>query len=140
MLDRSGILDLIPHQGAMCLLDEVVVWTEASISCRARSHLHTDNPLRRDGRLGSVCGIEYGLQAACVHGALSAGTRQPPGFLGALRSVRLMVSHLDDPTFGALAIEAVRELQSAAGLVYGFTLRSDSGQVLLSGRATVMLP
>ena len=140
MLDRTRILELIPHQGAMCLLDEVVACTESTITCRTRSHLDAANPLRHSARLGAVCGVEYGLQAACVHGALSAGTRQPAGFLGALRTVRLLVPRLDDAAFGALTIEAGRELQSAAGLVYGFTLRSENGHVLVSGRATIMLP
>ena len=64
MLSRAHILELIPHQGTMCLLDEVTEWSERAITCRTRSHLTPDNPLRRDGRVSGLCGIEYGLQAA----------------------------------------------------------------------------
>ena len=62
MLSRDRIVELIPHQGTMCLLDEVTEWSERAISCRTRSHLAPDNPLRRDGRVTGLCGIEYGLQ------------------------------------------------------------------------------
>ena len=75
MLTRQQILALIPHQGMMCLLDRVAAWSAADITCGASSHLSPDNPLRRDGRLGAICGIEYGLQAAALHGASCAGER-----------------------------------------------------------------
>jgi predicted hotdog family 3-hydroxylacyl-ACP dehydratase len=140
MLDRTRILSLIPHQGAMCLLDQVIRWTDSAITCHATSHLAENNPLRREGQLSAVCGIEYGLQTACLHGALSLGKPQPPGFLAALRNVQLLVRRLDDPAIGTLAIEAVRDLQSSAGLIYNFTLRSASGRSLILGRATIVLP
>ena len=67
MLCRRRILQLIPHQGTMCLLDEAVSWSDTTIACRSRSHLAADNPLRRDGELAALCGIEYGLQVAATH-------------------------------------------------------------------------
>ena len=67
------IATLIPHTGAMVLLDRVEAWDTDGILCRARSHLDDDNPLRRDGRLAACCGLEYALQAAALHGALIAG-------------------------------------------------------------------
>ena len=70
MLTRRHIMELIPHQGTMCLLDGVLAWSAEGITCAASSNLSPDNPLRRDGRLGAVCGIEYGLQAAALHAAL----------------------------------------------------------------------
>jgi predicted hotdog family 3-hydroxylacyl-ACP dehydratase len=73
MLTRQEILALIPHQGTMCLLDDVTAWSVADITCGASSHLSPDNPLRRSGRLGAISGIEYGLQAAALHGALVQG-------------------------------------------------------------------
>ena len=73
MLTRRHILELIPHQGSMCLLDEVVLWTDVAIACLSRTHLAHGNPLRRDNKLNAVGGIEYGLQAAALHGALVAG-------------------------------------------------------------------
>ena len=139
MLNRRQILELIPHQGTMCLLDEVVSWTDTAITCRSRSHLAADNPLRRNGELNAVCGIEYGLQAAALHGALVAERRQPPGYLAAIRSVEITVPRLDAAELGTLVITAELQLRDASGLIYGFALHSATGTSLLSGRATILL-
>jgi predicted hotdog family 3-hydroxylacyl-ACP dehydratase len=140
MLARARILELIPHQGTMCLLDEVLRWSDTAITCRTRSHLAPDNPLRRSGRLSGICGIEYGLQAAALHGALRDGSPQPAGYLAALRAVEIIAPWLDDPSLGALEVTADLELREAGGLIYGFQLRSGDGVALLTGRATIVLP
>jgi predicted hotdog family 3-hydroxylacyl-ACP dehydratase len=140
MLDRSRILALIPHQGAMCLLDDVTEWTPARILCHTRSHLDPANPLRRQGRLGMVCGLEYALQAAALHGALLAGeTPQPAGYLAALRDVALHTRFLDDPTLGTLQVEATLEQLDTNGLIYTFRLTAETGTPLASGRGTIAL-
>jgi predicted hotdog family 3-hydroxylacyl-ACP dehydratase len=36
-IDRAAIAALIPHAGAMCLLDGVLAWNRTSIACRASS-------------------------------------------------------------------------------------------------------
>jgi predicted hotdog family 3-hydroxylacyl-ACP dehydratase len=139
MLDRRRILELIPHQGAMCLVDEVSEWSDSAIACRTCSHLSPDNPLRRSGRLHGICGIEYGLQAAALHGALLAGNRQPVGYLAGLRSVDIVAARLDDTSIGALHVTAQLELRDVSGLIYCFQLRSSRGAKLLTGRATILL-
>jgi predicted hotdog family 3-hydroxylacyl-ACP dehydratase len=131
---------LIPHSGAMCLLAEIIAWTEDAIQCRATSHLDPANPLRRNGRLAAVCGIEYALQAAALHGALRSGTPQPPGYLAALRMNSLSAEPLDDPALGPLHVAARREHGDANGLIYAITLRDAAGRTLLDGRATIALP
>jgi predicted hotdog family 3-hydroxylacyl-ACP dehydratase len=140
MLARRHILELIPHQGTMCLLDEMVSWTDTTITCRSQSHLAPANPLRRDGELHAVNGIEYGLQAAALHGALVANRPQPPGYLAAIRDVEIMIQRLDDANLGTLLVTAELELRQASGLIYGFALHSAAGASLLSGRATILLP
>ena len=130
---------MIPHTGMMCLLDGVVAWTETVIQCRAVSHLDPANPLRRGGRLSAVCGIEYALQAAAVHGALRSGAPQPPGYLAALRIASLTADPLDDPALGVLAVGAVCEHGDSAGLIYAITLHAADGRALLDGRATIVL-
>lgn len=155
MLTRKQILALIPHQGTMCLLDDVTAWSVADITCGASSHLAPDNPLRRNGRLGAICGIEYGLQAAALHGALVQGvarsndsvaagnpasdapTRPGPGFLAALRDVTLHVERLDDRNFGTLRVTAQAELQAASGAIYRFAVASATGAPLVEGRGTI---
>ncbi|MBV9783133.1 MAG: phosphotransferase [Acidisphaera sp.] len=139
MLDRSRILSLIPHQGRMCLLDRVEEWGEAAIVCSAVSHLDPANPLRRDGRLGIACGIEYGLQAAAVHGALCDGAAQAPGYLASLRSVRFAVERLDDPWIGRLAVHAEALLREPRGMVTRIALRAADGRVLLEAKASIVI-
>src|ERR1700704_586052 len=90
---------LIPHQGTMCLLDEVVAWDANTIHARSRTHLRADNPLRSDGRLRAVHLCEYGAQAMAVHGGLlarAAGGTAAPGFLVSLRAVELAIARIDD--------------------------------------------
>jgi predicted hotdog family 3-hydroxylacyl-ACP dehydratase len=133
------IASLIPHAGAMCVLESVTHWSADAIECRAVSHLDPANPLRRDGRLGIMCGIEYALQAAAVHGALRGGAPQPPGYLASLRMSTIAAARLDDPALGALAAHARREHGDATGLLYAIRLNAADGRVLLEGRATIIL-
>lgn len=141
MLDRDAIAALIPHAGAMCLLDSVQAWSADRIAATSRSHLHPGNPLRRDGRLAAVCGCEYAFQAAALHGALLAGgVRQRAGFLAGLQLGVIGAERLDDPALGTLAVEAVLELADPGGLIYRFRVASGTGAVLLEGRGTIVLP
>ena len=140
-LNRARIRSLVPHRGAMCLLDSVLRWSEDAIACTAVSHLDPANPLRSDGRLAALCGAEYAMQATALHGALLAGgLPQPAGYLAALRDLELHVSRLDDPAHGTLTVEAHRERQDAAGLIYAVAVRAEDGTPLLRARGTVVLP
>jgi predicted hotdog family 3-hydroxylacyl-ACP dehydratase len=131
----------MPHAGAMMLLGDLEHWDHSGVRCRARSHLDAANPLRRHDRLAAVCGIEYGLQAAALHGALCAGgVAQPAGYAATLRSVALHVDRLDNPSFGDLVVEARLEAQERFGMVYAFTVASADGTPLVSGRASIALP
>ncbi len=123
----------------MCLLDAALDWSATGITCSTRSHLSLDNPLRSDGRLHAVCGIEYGLQAAALHGALSNGSSQPVAYLGALRGVELHADRLDDPALGTLRVTAMQEMSSPQAVIYRFALAAQDGTALLSGRATLAL-
>ncbi len=135
------VAGLVPHRGRMCLLDVVTAWSEASITCRAVSHLDPLNPLRRDGRLGALCGVEYGLQAAAAHGGLTDGAaRRPPGYLAAIREVELLVPWLDEPAFGALSVTARLLLRESRGWIYGFELAAEDGATLVSGRGSIVMP
>ncbi|MEJ0070364.1 MAG: 3-hydroxylacyl-ACP dehydratase [Pseudomonadota bacterium] len=138
MLNGDQIRRLIPHSGAMCLLERVVDWTAEAITCTSRSHGSPDNPLRHDGRIGAVCGIEYGLQAMAVHGALVADARQPVGYLVRLGDVALSVGFLDE--LGAeLTVRAELVQSLARGYSYGFAVSGDAGAARIHGRATIAL-
>ncbi|WP_156938879.1 hotdog family protein [Asaia astilbis] len=47
MLTRHQISDLIPHKGALCLLDRVEAWSQHDITCITNPLARDDNPLRR---------------------------------------------------------------------------------------------
>ncbi len=139
-LDHAWIRRHIPHQGSMCLLEEVEAWDEQGIRCRAVSHRATDNPLRAHGQLGAACGIEYAAQAMAVHGALLAPPDGPgarAGYLVSARGVRLHVSRLDDIA-ADLLVEAGCITRSENNILYQFSI-SAAGQPLLEGRAAVVL-
>ena len=97
-LDRTWLLDHLPHQGNMCLLDRVDAWDGEHIRCTATSHRAPENPLRGYGRLGAACGIEYAAQAMAAHGSLCATAASAPraGYLASVRGVELHLARLDD--------------------------------------------
>lgn len=123
----------------MCLLDRVEAWSEQGIACLAASHRDPANPLRAEGRLGAANGIEYAAQAMAIHGALLAGSDEPPrqGYLTSVRSVQLHAARLDDLT-GELRVEAERLSGDGNHILYQFSL-SHAGRCLLAGRAAVVL-
>lgn len=130
---------LIPHRGAMSLLDSVVDWDDTRIHLTAISHTHTDNPLRSDGLLRAVHLCEYGAQAMAVHGGLLAqreGKVAAPGLLVSLRSVRLHVARVDELP-GPLDVHAIKLLDGGASWQYEFRVEH-RGQVLAEGRAAVI--
>jgi len=138
-LNRSEIAGLIPHAGAMCLLDGVVDWDENRIRCMSRSHLDTANPLRAGGRLPAVCGIEYAAQAMAIHGGLAGKTRARPraGYLASVRDMVCQRERLDDVE-GDLVVEAERLMGDEDRVIYKFRLWVGDAEVL-SGRVAVVL-
>ncbi len=155
-LDRAWMALSIPHQGRMCLLDEVMDWDASRIRCRSSTHRAADHPLRSRGRLGIACGIEYAAQTMAVHGALTGGAsaetaafpggvanaadaglaRSEAGFLASLRNVRLHVLRLDDIE-SDLICEAALLAGDLGSALYEFSVTS-AARPLLSGRATVV--
>lgn len=139
-LDHAWIARHIPHQGSMCLLDQVEAWDQQRIRCRATSHRAADNPLRVGGRLGAACGIEYAAQAMAVHGALLApadSTRPRVGYLVSVRGTRLHVPRLDDIA-ADLRVEATCITRGENNILYQFSV-SAAGRLLLEGRAAVVV-
>ncbi len=135
----EGIETLLPHTGAMRVIDAVVRWSETDIECLAESHRNPANPLRIDDQLPAACGLEYGAQAMAIHGALVAGRDSKPrvGLLVAAHELVWRVSRLDTVT-GALTVRARRLLGSAQQVAYEFDVL-DGDRPLVSGRASVML-
>lgn len=140
MLGREQILQLVPHQGGMCLWDEVLDWSAQEIQLRAFNHRDPAHPLREHGRLRAIHLCEYGAQAMAVHGGLRARERAgavTPGVLVALREVQLHVARIDDLA-GPLQGRAQVLMETGSSQQYAFRIEH-GGQLLAEGRAAVML-
>ena len=139
MHGRDAIAALIPHQGAMCLLDRIVEWDKDRVVLATSTHRAADNPLRLDGRLRAVHLCEYGAQAMAVHGGLSAqaeGKTARPGFLVSLRDVKLNMDFIDQLD-GELIVSAQRLLESAGSWQYAFEV-THAGRSIATGRAAII--
>jgi predicted hotdog family 3-hydroxylacyl-ACP dehydratase len=123
----------------MCLLDGVERWDDRHISCVSRTHRAADNPLRADGRLPAVCGVEYAAQAMAVHGGLVGKTAGRPraGYLASLRNVVCRSDRLDNLA-GDLVVDAELLAGDGERVIYRFALRVGDVEVL-SGQAAVVL-
>lgn len=137
-LDRQGIEQLVPHAGAMCLLDGVARWDASSIDCMAAAP-GAAHPLLRDGALPAVAGCEYAAQAAAVHGALVDGAAAPrQGMLAKLMDVDFHGLRFA-PADGLLAVRAGLVSRMDAGCLYEFEV-GQGGRAVLSGRLIVAFP
>jgi predicted hotdog family 3-hydroxylacyl-ACP dehydratase len=136
-LGRDAIARLVPHQGAMCLLEEILAWDETAITCRASSHRDPGNPLRSAQRLPVIMGVEYAAQAVAVHGSLSSNSEAQKGYLAALRDVVCSVERLDGEG-DDLVVHATRLAAESGRLLYDFRIDAGSRE-LLRGRLSVVL-
>ena len=139
VLNHAWIAAHIPHQGSMCLLENVLEWNEQRIVCDALSHTDPLNPLRAADRLGAATGVEYAAQAMAVHGALLAKSDAVPtqGYLTSVRGLSLHVDRLDDLA-GPLRVTAERLSGDARLILYQFHIHHGE-RCLIEGRASVVL-
>lgn len=138
-IDGARLAALVPHAGAMRLIDSVSAFTDTTLLAHAGGHRDVAHPLRRNGRLASLHLAEYGAQAMAVHGGLlgaSRGEPVAPGMLVALRDVMLEVERIDDVP-GELDIAVTRLGDFGHSLIYSFDV-SAAGRRLATGRATVI--
>jgi predicted hotdog family 3-hydroxylacyl-ACP dehydratase len=138
-LGRAEIAAMIPHAGAMCLLDTVLFYDKEAIRACASSHRDPNNPLARDGMLPVLAGLEYGAQAMAVHGRLTGavGERPRTGYIAGVRELSWSRGRLDDLT-ADLIIEAEKLAGEGSGVIYRFSIAA-GGPPIMTGRATVML-
>ncbi len=127
----------LPHAGAMCLLEQVLERDRDCIRCTTDSHRDPSNPLRRDGFLSAVQGVEYAAQAAAAHGVLSdVLDGETALLLGAVRDLEMNVARLDRlPT--PLRVTAWLEARAGINAVYRFELGTDE-RICMRGRITLI--
>lgn len=138
-IGRAQIATMIPHAGDMCMLDAVLHWDQASVRCRSAMHRAPNNPLRKAGRLNTICGIEFAAQAMAVHGRLAAHVDVKPraGYLASVRDVKCRRERLD-LLAGDLIITAEHLMGDEQRVIYRFAI-DWAGTEILSGRAAVVL-
>lgn len=142
-LNRAGIAARIPHQGSMCLLDELLAWDRDQLRVLSRSHGHAEHPLRGPLGLAAPVAIELASQAMALHGSLCAeaagdGGEARPGFLASARQVRLRVPRLDDAP-GPLEVSVRHQAGDGQQALYQFAVHDANGRLLVDGRAAVVL-
>jgi predicted exporter/predicted hotdog family 3-hydroxylacyl-ACP dehydratase len=133
----SSPASLIPHQGAMCLLDRIVEWDDRRVVLETDTHRSAANPLRVADKLRAIHLCEYGSQAMAVHGALQAGAAATDGMLVSLRSVELTRDWIHDLP-SSLRVEAICLHRESSSLQYSFRV-THRGELLAEGRAAVLL-
>jgi predicted hotdog family 3-hydroxylacyl-ACP dehydratase len=139
-IGRAEISSLIPHSGAMCLIDTVVMWDETTITCVTDSHRAPDNPLLRHNRLATLHAFEYGAQAAAIHGGLIAqtsGSAVPYALLATIRKAQMFTQWLDTE-MKSLTVFATHVFGDSAGTIYDCHVAVDD-RLLASARLTMML-
>lgn len=139
-MKREDIAACIPHRGSMCVLDEVTYHDACAIVCRATSHRSPNNPLRCEGRLPALAGIEYAAQALAVHCALLNRDPDAHATHGMLAGVRAITLHTDrlDNIAGMLTVRVERLVEHDRRLLYAFTITAGKRR-LLDGRVAVAL-
>lgn len=142
MLEKSQIEVLLPHQGAMFLLDRVTRFDRNGIECIASSHRDPNNPLRHLNCLPAHVAIEYAAQAAGVHGGLLNQQLNPDapaqmGYLAVVSNLHWQMQRLDDLP-GDLEIHARRTAVTPGGRAYHVEIRH-RGQSIMSGDLVIAL-
>lgn len=140
VLTKAELDQLLPHAGAMRLIDGVESWDETTIRCRTGSHQDPANPLRYGADLDAVAGLEYAAQAMGVHCGLlnrAQSTEGLIGYVGGLRDVVIGIARLDD-CHEELMIDATRLFDGGRSFMYDFAI-SSAGHNVMTGRASIFI-
>lgn len=145
-LNYQAIEKLLPHAGKMSLLNKVICADEKKLTATAISHKEHDNPLRINGTLSTLNGIEYAAQAMALHGALSAvysGSKNTPqsGYIVAVRNIEIKLPFFPENA-GELIIDVEKLMSNDNGFTYQFQINAQLKQEqneLISGKITVFL-
>ncbi|HWG75965.1 MAG TPA: hypothetical protein VN660_04155 [Steroidobacteraceae bacterium] len=143
VIERAQILQLLPQQGAMCLLESILDWDAQQLRARGSDPNAPAHPLRAHARLGSAAALEYAAQAAAAHGALlgARGAAQPAregrtALLASARALTLLGLRLDGGS-QALIVEVRRLHVEGGAALYEFELAA--GAPLARGRLGLLL-
>jgi predicted hotdog family 3-hydroxylacyl-ACP dehydratase len=140
-MNMPDIRSLVPHEGAMVLLDRVLT-ADAENVC-AEVAIHTGSLFCDGGGVGSWVGIEYMAQAIAAHAGFTALQRGEPVRVGFLLGARRYQCSVPAFAVGSmLHVHTHRALQGENGLG-AFECRIDdaaSGATIATATVTVFQP
>jgi predicted hotdog family 3-hydroxylacyl-ACP dehydratase len=131
---------LVPHSGAMLLLDAVLAADHETLS--AQVAIRPDSMFVADGAVGAWVGVEYMAQAVAAHAGYCARLRGEPVRVGFLLGTRRYTCAV--PAFAqgsVLRIHVQRALQGENGLgAFDCRIEDGEGAELASATITVFQP
>jgi len=133
------IAELVPHAGAMILLDAVEDFDAEQINTRLR--VRGEGLFSRaDGSLPAWVAIELMAQSIAAHAGCQARLRGEPVQLGFLLGTRRFACNVDGFAVGTeLRIHALRSLQDDNGMAI-FECRLSGPGILAEARLNVFCP
>ncbi|MCW8929331.1 MAG: 3-hydroxylacyl-ACP dehydratase [Gammaproteobacteria bacterium] len=141
ILDHINIEERLPHSGKMSLLDKVIQSDNISLTALANSHLNADNPLRLNGTISTINGIEYAAQAMAIHGSLLSDISQA-GYIVSVRNIEIKKPFLPDiksiEKQEPLLIYVKQLMSNENGFTYQFDISCEQ-ESFISGKITVFL-
>lgn len=149
-LNSQEIEQHLPHAGKMSLLDKVCHADSSWLSATATSHLNGDNPLRFNGKLASINGIEYAAQAMAIHGFLLSEEKQAgslsnekkedsiqAGYIATVRNIEIYTPFFPQSE-SVIMIEVNQLMSDKNGFTYQFHISCEK-KALISGKITIFL-
>lgn len=134
MIDINKLYQALPHSDDMCLIQNIIDWSESTICCSTTAHLDADNILAIDSRLPAWSGIEYIAQALALHGVLLKGAEEQlviqKAFVATIQTAEIFTDDISQYP-GALTIQATIIFSQENSAVFDCSLEYD-GEELLS--------
>tara|TARA_B100000745_G_scaffold78586_2_gene47872 strand:- start:1944 stop:2384 length:441 start_codon:yes stop_codon:yes gene_type:complete len=124
LLSKAQILQMIPHQGKMNLLDQVEFFDEHSLVASTCCHQDCCHPLAYNGIWPTHTVVEMAAQGMALHGVLtksSSGDSVPPrqAFIGAVSRLSIAMPNLAH-SLGPLSLHVTRESYEEQSATYHF--------------------
>ena len=127
------VAELVPHAGAMRLLERVVAHAPERTTCRVRSE---DAALFADasGQVPGFVALEWMAQCIAVHGGLRARAVSQPPRVGMLLGTRRLQLHCDGFAPGsAWLVEATPRKEADHGMIaFACAVSDESGEQRLA--------
>lgn len=137
----ENIAPLVPHSGAMILIDRITEFSDHHLV--AEAEIHPDHILIKQGKLAAFAGIEIMAQGVAAWAGCMAVQANDPVRLGYLLGTRKLHIHQNDIPIGSqLQVNITMSIQDATGFgVFDCQLLDRSSQkVILEGALNVFSP